>query len=64
MSPSHPLLPITQKGLTRRQTADLLNGLAALVESYPADGIVLTVNIEVAATGSTPKTPKKAARKS
>lgn len=58
---SHPLLPITQKGLTRRQAADLLNGLAALVESYPADGIVLTVNMEVAATGAATKSPKKAA---
>lgn len=58
---SHPLLPITQKALTRRQAADLLNGLAALVESYPADGIVLTVNMEVTATGTGSKAPKKAA---
>lgn len=52
---SRPLLPIEQKGMTRREAADLLTGLASLVESYPVDGIVLSVNVEMAATGEKPK---------
>ena len=51
----NPLLPIERKGMTRREAADLLNGLASLIESYPTDGIVLSVNVEVATTGETPK---------
>ena len=51
----NPLLPIERKGLTRRAAADLLNGLASLIESYPVDGIVLSVNVEVVGTGETPK---------
>jgi hypothetical protein len=49
---SRPLLPIDHKGLTRREAADMLRGLADFVETYPTEGVVLTVDLEVAATGS------------
>ncbi|WP_020375021.1 hypothetical protein [Sulfobacillus thermosulfidooxidans] len=48
---SSPLLPLNQKGLTRREAADCLRGLAELIETYPAEGVVLTVNVEAAITG-------------
>lgn len=50
-----PLLPIARKGLTRREAADLLNGLAALLENYPADAVVLTLEIEVVTTADRQK---------
>ena len=54
----HPLLPIDQKGMTCRDAASLFNGLAALMDSYPADGVVVTLNIEVADTGKAGTTAK------
>ena len=57
---SWPLLPIDHKGLTCAQAADLLRGLADLIEAYPAEGIVLTVNVEGAATdAAASKAPRK-----
>jgi len=49
---SHPLLPIDRKGMTPREAADLLTGVAALIEAYPVKGVVVTLNVEVAETGS------------
>ena len=48
------LLPLTNKGLTRAEAADFFRGLAELVETYPTEGFVVTVDI-VAATSVTPK---------
>ncbi len=58
---SRPLLPITEKGMTRREAADLFRGLAELVESYPATGLVVSVDLGIAATGDT--TPKSTGRR-
>lgn len=61
MDVSRPFFPITDKPMTRRDAADLLTGLASLVESYPSDKVLLTVNVEVStaseasAKASTPK---------
>ena len=49
---SHALLPIDHKGMTCREAADLLTGMAALIEAYPVKGVVVTLNIEVADTGN------------
>ena len=43
------LLPIDHKAMTRREAADLLNGLAALIESYPTEHVFVSVNVEGAA---------------
>lgn len=59
-----PLLPITQKGLTPAEAADVLRGLAEFVENYPAAGVLLTVDLAVATTSAKPasKSPKRPAR--
>ncbi|MCY0881963.1 MAG: hypothetical protein OWS74_08190 [Firmicutes bacterium] len=54
------LLPLDHRGLTRRETADLLRGLAELIDSYPHDGFVVTLDIVPAATGTT--RPKRAGK--
>ena len=50
-----PLIPIDHKGFTRAQAADLLRGMAELVELYPTEGVVVTLDVAIAATGSTTK---------
>jgi len=45
---SVPLFPIIQQELSRREAADLLTGVAALLENYPAPTVVLTLEIAVA----------------
>ena len=55
-----PLLPLDHKGLTRAEAADFLRGLADLIEAYPTAGVVLSVSVEAAATGTlSPKSRKK-----
>ena len=56
------LLPLTNKGLTRAETADFFRGLAELVETYPTEGFVVTVDIVAAATAASSTTAKKRAR--
>ncbi|MDA8195246.1 MAG: hypothetical protein M0Z53_14835 [Thermaerobacter sp.] len=58
MMTSWPLLPLSQKSLTRAEAADLFRGLAEFIEQYPADAVVVTVNIEAAAPGP-PQTKTK-----
>ena len=55
----HPLLPIERKALTRREAADLLNGLASFIDSYPVDGIVLSIHVDVARTEEPRKSSPK-----
>ncbi len=70
---SRPFLPITEKPMTRRDAADLLTGLASLIENYPSDKVLLTVNVEIptvsdgstrrgASSPSTDVTPSKRSR--
>lgn len=37
--------------MTRRDAADLLTGIASLVENYPSDKVLLTINVEVPTVG-------------
>lgn len=60
---AHPLLPIDHKGMTPREAADLLTGIAALIEAYPAKGVVVTLNIDVADTGNPGTKPRKSRAK-
>lgn len=73
--PSRPYFPLTDKPMTRREADDLLNCLAALVESYPSDKVLLTVNVEVPTTAENsrskasssqeaPEPPKRSGRTS
>ena len=59
----HPLLPIDHKTLTRAETADVLRGFAELVEQYPAENFVLSLNLEMAAT-ETVSSPSRKKKKS
>jgi len=45
---SVPLFPIIQQELSRREAADLLTGVAALLENYPSPRVVLTLEVTVA----------------
>lgn len=53
---SNPLLPIEQKSLTRAQAADLLRGVAEMIELYPSDNLIVTLNVETASI-TPPKRP-------
>lgn len=56
-----PLLPLTEKPLTRADAALLLRGLAEFIESYPAEGFIVTLDIQPALheNPSRPRTKKK-----
>lgn len=54
------LLPIDHKPMTRQEAADLLNGLAALIESYPTEHVFVSVNLEAALASESG--PKKSTR--
>lgn len=54
-----PLLPLDHKGLTRAEAADVLRGLADFLEVYPTEGVVLSVAVEAAATGTTSAKSRK-----
>jgi hypothetical protein len=56
---SFPLLPLDHKGLTRREAADFFRGLAEFLETYPTDGVVVTVHVESAITSQSAKLRKK-----
>lgn len=58
-----PMLPIDRKALTPHDAADLLNGLAALVEAYPAAKVLLTVQVDIPTTNETAKATIKSASK-
>lgn len=51
----NPLLPMDRKALTPRDAADVLNGLAALVEAYPTSKVLLSVNVEIVTTTESSK---------
>jgi hypothetical protein len=44
---SRPLLPLHEKPLTPREAADCLRGLAEMLETYPATGVLLTLDVTV-----------------
>ena len=52
------LLPLNQKPLSRRDAADLLRGLAELIESYPTETVVLTIDIQTGTASTGPSKPK------
>ena len=56
-----PLLPLHDKALTRAEAADLLRGLAELVELYPAPAIVVSISPEAAGTPAS-KPPRKSSK--
>lgn len=58
-----PVLPIDHKALTPHDAADLLNGLAALVEAYPTTKVLLSVQVEIPTTSDATKSPGKGATK-
>ncbi|WP_020373452.1 hypothetical protein [Sulfobacillus thermosulfidooxidans] len=60
---SHSLLPLDHKPMTRRDAADCLRGLAEWIESYPTEGILLTLDVEAIVTqaASSPKPRRKSA---
>ncbi len=45
---SRPLLPLAETPLTPREAAECLRGIAEMLESYPAAGILLTLDVAVA----------------
>ena len=55
------ILPIDHKGLTCRDAANLFRGLAELLDVYPAEGVVVTLHVDVAATGTPTSARKKTA---
>ncbi len=56
---SHSLLPIDHKPLTRRDAADCLRGLAEWIESYPTEGILLTLDVEAIASSTASPKPRR-----
>jgi len=56
-----PLLPIDHQTLMRSETADVLRGLAEMIEQYPAERFILSVQLEVAT--SDPPTPPGRSKK-
>ena len=56
------LLPLTNKGLTRAEAADFFRGLADLVEAYPTEGFVVTVDIVASATSASPSAKRSRAK--
>lgn len=56
---STPLLPLDHKGLTRADAADFFRGLADLIEVYPTEGVVVTLQVEAALTVQTAAKPRK-----
>ena len=64
---SRPLPPLHQTPLTPREAADCLRGIAELVETYPATGVLLTLDVAVAQTedsSSRKRRPTQSAGKS
>lgn len=45
-----PLFPF-HRGLTPQEAADYLRGLADFLENYPTQGVVLSVDVDLAPTG-------------
>ncbi len=50
-----PLLPLKDKALTPRDAADFFRGLAELVESYPIESVVVSVDILAGQEKAEPK---------
>lgn len=57
------LLPLMNKGLTRAEAADLFRGLADLIEAYPTEGFVVSVDIVAAATAVSSSTKRRSRTK-
>jgi hypothetical protein len=50
-----PLLPFKEKALTPRDAADLLRGLAELVEVYPVESVVISLDLQAGQEKAEPK---------
>ncbi len=54
-----PLLPVKEKALTPRDAGDFFRGLAELVESYPIESVVVSVDILAGQEKAEPKKPSR-----
>ncbi len=59
-----PLLPLHDKALTCNDAANLLRGIAELLDVYPADGVLLTLTLDAIGPSTATTRSAKSAKRS